>query len=367
MIKRSIFIDCHIFDGGFQGTRTYIQGLYLEMIKNKEIHFFFAACDTDNLKSIFGLDSNITYLKYSSHNKFYRLLIDIPKLIKKHKIEFAHFQYIVPPIKNCKYIVSTHDVLFLDYPEYFPKKFVIQNKILFGWSARKSEIVVTGSKYSKSKIEEHFKINNVFVTVYGIESVFFEPYAKQEVEETVLQKYGFQDYIIYTSRHEPRKNHFRLLQAFIELKLYKKYHLVMIGDVSINDPKFDTLYQSLSPEIQSKISLLNKVSFNDLLLLIRGARLSVYPSIAEGFGLPPLETASARIPTLCSNTTSMGEFTFFGNDFINPLDLDDIKSKISQKLENYDAEYQSNLANFIHEKYCWKSVAKEYFTIIDKF
>ena len=63
----------------------------------------------------------------------------------------------------------------------------------------------------------------------------------------------------------------------------------------------------------------------------------------------------------------MGEFSFFGNDFINPLDLDDIKSKISQKLDNYDAEYQSNLSNFIRDKYCWKSVAKEYFNIIDKF
>lgn len=367
MSRVKIFVDCHVFDYGFQGTRTYIQGLYLELIKNKSIEFYFAACDVANLESVFGKADNIFYLQYASNSRFYRLLVDCPKLIRQHKIDFAHFQYIVPPIKNCKYIVSTHDVLFLDFPEYFPRLNAIKNKFLYGYSAKRSDIVVTGSQYSKQKIQQNFDISNVHVTVYGVEPVFFEAYNKEEVQQQVRVKYGFDNYLIFTSRHEPRKNHFRLLKAFIDLKLYDSHHLVLIGDVTFHDPNFDELLENSSQEIKDRVVFLNKVDFKSMLLLLRGATLSVYPSIAEGFGLPPLESVAANVATLCSNATSMGEFDFFGPDFIHPLDGDDIKNKISKKLSNVDFNRQKELANFVANKYNWKAAAEEFLEIVGQY
>jgi hypothetical protein len=97
--KIKIFVDCHVFDNGFQGTRTYIQGLYQELAKDENILFYFAANDIENLESVFGAKKNIKFLKYTFKNKFLRLLLNIPYLIIRNKIDFAHFQYIVPPIK----------------------------------------------------------------------------------------------------------------------------------------------------------------------------------------------------------------------------------------------------------------------------
>ncbi len=364
--KIKIFVDCHVFDGGFQGTRTYIQGLYLELIKQSEIEFFFAASDVNNLKQIFGEQKNIHYLQYTSHNKYFRLLIDIPRLIKKNKIDFAHFQYVVPPIKNCKYITSTHDILFLDYPEYFPKidSFIKHN--LYKFSAKKSEIVLTGSDFSKQRLEKHFNLNNVSVQVYGVESIFFEEYDKQKIKDLVKERYNLDKYIIYISRHEPRKNHFLLLKSFLELELYKKYHLLLIGDVTFSDPNFDSLLSGLEKEIKEKITLLNKVEFTQMIMLLRGSELAVYPSKAEGFGLPPIESVAAQIPTICSNTTSMAEFDFFGNDFINPLDIDDIKNKLQKKLNNPDHNRTKELAIFVKQKYNWHKSAESYLKILNQ-
>jgi hypothetical protein len=360
MKTEKYFIDCHVFDYGFQGSRTYIQGLYLELIKDKNIHFYFAANNIENLQSVFGNAENIFYLKYKSENKFYRLLFDIPRLIKKHKIDYAHFQYIVPPIKRCKYIVSTHDVLFLEFSEYFSKLYRIKNKLLFKHGVQKSDIILTGSQYSKNKIESYLNVNNVQVTVYGIESVFFEDYDKETVQNEVFNNYGFSKYLVYISRQEPRKNHFRLLQSFVELKLYDEFHLVLIGDVSIKDPNFDKLFADLDERIKNKVVIINKVPFIEMIQLLRGATLAVYPSIAEGFGLPPLESLAAKIPTLCSNTTSMSEFDFFEDDFINPFDVEELKRKILKKLNKIDAKRQMELSILVAEKYNWKIAAQQF-------
>lgn len=361
-----IFVDCHVFDKGFEGTRTYIQGLYLELIKLEEIDFYFAAQNIPNLKSIFGNASNVNYLEYKSHNKYYRLLVDCPRLIKKNKIDYAHFQYRVPPIKFCKYIVSIHDILFLDFPQYFPRFNSLMNHILFKYSSKKSEIVLTGSNFSKERLEKHFDISNVQVQVYGVEDFFYESYDKEKIKSQVKEKHGVENYIIYISRHEPRKNHYLLLKAFIELKLYKNHDLVLMGDVTFKDSKFDDLMESLVSEIKNKVKLLNKVAFTEMIQLLRGAEVAIYPSLAEGFGLPPLESVAAQVPTICSNTTSMAEFDFFEDDFINPLDIEEIKSKLAHKLENPDKKRLKELVTFVKQKYNWNASAATYIKILNQ-
>lgn len=328
----NIFVDCHVFDGSFQGTTTYLKGLYKELVKNKEIHFFFAGNNVSILRDIFGSDDNIHYLQYSSQNKFYRLLIDIPRLIRKNKIDYAHFQYIVPPIKRCKYIVTVHDILFLDYPEYFPSSYKIKNRFLFKWSAQNSEIVLTVSEYSKERIQKHFGINKITVTPNSVDEQFFETFDKVKIQNEARSRYNIKNYWIYISRWEPRKNHKTLLEVFVDNEYYKKHDLVFIGDKAITEKAFDKLYNSLDIAVKQKIHIYNKVNFQDLLLLLRGATLSVYPSIAEGFGIPPLEALAAGIPSVCSNTTAMKDFDFISGSLFDPKSKTDMNQKIRDAL-----------------------------------
>src|SRR5690554_766941 len=207
MKQKKIFADCHVFDGTFQGTTSYLKGLYSELIKTKSNIYYLASDNPENLEKIFGRHSNVVYLKYRYKNKFLRLLRDIPSLIKKHKIDFAHFQYIVPPIKRCNYIVTIHDVLFLDFPLYFPKSYRVRNKFLFNWSAKQSDVVLTVSYYSKQRIQKHFGISEVSVTYNAIDPVFLEDYNKPEVQSYIKSAFGIENFFLFVSRFEPRKNH----------------------------------------------------------------------------------------------------------------------------------------------------------------
>jgi len=349
-----IFVDCHVFDESFQGTTTYIRGLYQELIKDKNKHFFLASNDIEIIKNIFGEADNIHYLSYLSPNKFYRLLFDIPRLIKKHKIDYAHFQYIVPPIKHCKYINTIHDVLFLDYPEYFPLLYRIKNKFLFKWSANFSDVVLTVSEFSKQRIQHHFGTKAITITPNAVDTVFFEPYDKGAIQKQVQSQYNLKNYWICISRWEPRKNHHFILEAFIQNKYYEKYQLVFVGDKAIPNPKFNMLYEGLSKEIKDQIIILNKVNFTDLLLLLRGASLSVYPSVAEGFGIPPLEAVAAQVQSICANTTAMSDFHFFKFTLFGPFDLADLKNKIEWALNH---PVNPELSKIVSQKYNWKSSA----------
>ncbi len=357
MQKTKIFVDCHVFDGNFQGTTTYLKGLYSELLKDKTQHFFFGATNTAFLETIFGKHNNLTYESYKTKNKFYRLSIDIPRIIKKNKIDYAHFQYVVPPIKSCKYIVTIHDVLFLDFPEHFPLIYRKKNKLLFKTSAKRSDVVLSVSEYSKQQIQKHFGIKKVMLTANAVDQVYFEAYDKNEVKKQVSEKFKTANYFLFVSRWEPRKNHDRLIKAFVEGEHYKKHNLVFVGDEAIENKAYNSYYASLSPEIKAKIFVFNKVNYQDLLLLVRAADLSIYPSIAEGFGIPPLESLAANVPTICSNTTAMSDFDFFDDCLFNPLNLADLKAKIEIGLKDTQV---SKKREAMMAKFSWKQASEEF-------
>lgn len=334
MKKLNFFVDCHVFDGNLQGTTTYLKGLYQELIKDRNFNYFLAAYDIEILKEVFGNHDNVYFLKYQSKNKFFRLFYDIPKLITQNNIDYAHFQYVVPPLKKCKYIVTIHDVLFLDFPHYFPLLYRVKNKILFKYSAKKSDLVLTVSPYSKNKIEKHFKISNVKIIPNAVDPEYFKEYNKETEVQIVKNKYNLDNYFLFVSRWEPRKNHLTLLKTFVENGYYKKYKLVFVGDDAIENKPYNRYFKSLENEIKEQIIRFKKIEFYDLIHLIRASSLSVYPSFAEGFGIPPLESIVCGIPTVCSNTTAMSDFDFMGDCLFDPSSEKDLNLKINNALQD---------------------------------
>lgn len=363
-----IFVDCHVFDEGFQGTRSYIKGLYAELVKDETKHFFFAAKDTDNLRSEFGDGPNITYIAFKSKGTTRRLLLEIPKLIWKHKIQWAHLQYRVPPIKRCKYIVTTHDVLFIDFPEFFPVLGRIESIINYRLSARASEIVFTVSDYSKEKIAKHFGVKNAIVMPNGVPDVFFDDFDRDEIRRQVKEEFGIDDYLIYVSRREFRKNQHLLMKYFTELKLHEKMHLVFLGHETFKNPDFDAVWNQLDEAAREKILLFPNMGFEKMLLLVRGASASAYPSMAEGFGIPPLEAVAAKVPTICSNKTAMADFKFFGEDFFDPANAEEFKQKLLKVATAPRDEAQLELRRqIVKENYNWQKAADIFNAALDKF
>ena len=254
-----ILVDAHVFDGMFQGSRTYLRGLYLQMMALRpDWQFYFVAKNTKNLEDIFGSHSNTKFIELKSGNKFKRLLVELPRIIKREKVDFAHFQYIAPLQKACKYIVTTHDILFEEprFKQYFSTKYRIRNGLLFKRSAKNADVLLTVSKYSAKKIKElYVGEQQVHVVANAVET-------PNETSKVSLEnQYGCKNYLLYVSRLEPRKNHAGLIKAFLDLKLHKQgYQLVLIGKKDLEDIALDKLLQKHAESLKDVLFHFENVS-----------------------------------------------------------------------------------------------------------
>lgn len=363
MSKIKLFVDAHVFDEKYQGTRTFLKGLYTHMADSSGLDIYMAALDVENLKQEFGYHKNFHYLAYKSPSKIYRLLVDIPYLIKRYNIDIAHFQYISPLIKTCKEIITIHDLLFNDFKEDFSASYRISKNILFKKSARRADLLTTVSDYSADRITQHYQIpkSNIYLTPNGIEPIFFNFPSGQTVIN-VKGKYLLQKYILYVSRVEPRKNHLLLLKAYHGLALYEKnISLVMIGKNDLSYKDFEDYYQSLPEPVKKHVVRLEDINLQELLNFYYHADLFIYPSKAEGFGIPPLEAAAMKVNTLCSASTAMADFRFFGDNLFDPTDIEEIKKKITFALESgSSSEKKQEIADIILNKYNWKKIAASF-------
>lgn len=363
--RKNLFVDAHVFDGSLQGSRTYLHGLYTELIrKNRSVNFFFGAYDIKNLKNELGEHDNVRFIKYFSRNKFLRLSAIIPFIIIRYKIDISHYQYILPLFRFSKEILTLHDILFMDFPELFPAGYRIRNKILFRYSAKRADIILTVSDYSRKRISEHFKImeDQIHVIPNGVADEFFDPVGSLP---DIKQKYNLDKYLLYVSRFEPRKNHILLLRAFNELKLWQDgYKLVFIGSRALDTPLLDACLKSLPDDARKSVLIIDRSNGNELKSFYRNCKLFVFPSLAEGFGIPPLEAVASKVPVLCSCTTAMSDFGFLVDGLFNPEDIAELKEKIIKKLCLGKNDY-NNIAEFIKQKYSWKNSAVLFSEVIN--
>ncbi len=354
MQKLKIFVDAHVFDSSYQGTTTYLKGLYSALVKDERFEIYLGAHNTEHLKTIFT-DPRFRFVTLHSTSKYKRLVSEIPKLIEREGFDFAHFQYITPLFKKCRYINTIHDLLFLDFPDYFPFSYRLSKKYLFRFSALKSDIICTVSDYSKKALIKHFKIpaHKITITANAV-SVYEGPFTD------VKKKYGLSDYLLFVSRFEPRKNHYLMLKSYVDLKLYDQgYHLVFVGRLKdLKTKEYDAYYHHLPDLVKNKVLYVENISDEELSSFYKDASLFVYPSLAEGFGIPPLEAAVQKCKVLCSNQTAMADFAFFGKYLFNPRDENELKTKILDTLNDsaYPAE---QIKQAVVDTYNWSRIAQQ--------
>ena len=293
-----------------------------------------------------------------------RLLVEVPQVIKKYKIDAAHFQYISPLIKNCFTIVTLHDILFKDYPNLFPLSYKLSKDVLFKLSARRANLLFTVSQYSKERINHHYGIpkEQIFVTPNAVSEDFFN-IDKANAEDFVQSK-GIGKYILYVSRIEPRKNQITVLKIYDEMALWQKgYDLVFIGRKTLPTPKFDFYLKSMNNDVSRHVHIYNQVNYHELKFWYRAASLFIYPALAEGFGIPPIEAGAAEVPCICNNKTAMRDFTFFGKNLIDISNASQLKQAIEENL--LPPTYTSQISIAISKKYNWKVIAQNYYRILE--
>lgn len=367
--KIRLFVDAHSFDKELQGTQTFIRELYTVLLQQyPDLDIYFGAYNTAGISAAFPLADPLKILKYKNAGAS-RFIFDIPALIKKHRFNFAHFQYLAPKqISNCKYIVTLHDILYNNFSNDLPFFYTKTRNILFGRSIKNAAIKTTVSQYSSEAISKYYNIpvDQITVVPNAVNASFSNHLSKEMAVKKIINKFGIENFLLLVSRVEPRKNHMLVLDTFLKLELYKKkIALVFIGSNSINVPVLESTIGGLNNEQKRYFYRFEQVTQDDLAAFYTACRLFVYPSKGEGFGIPPLEAAICKAPVLCSSATAMKDFSFFRPYTFDPYNTAAFEEKLLQELALPPSEdFIQQVADVIAKNYSWKKSAGIFYNLL---
>ncbi len=315
--KIKIGIDMHTADGTYQGLRTHVLELFSRVIPLcPEIQFYLFIQNPTTLTEFsnnFNLP-NITTIRIPVSSPFSRLLWFFPMMQRKLSLDYFHSQYIFPfPLFSIG-IITIHDILFETHPQYFSTFFKIRSKILIKFAAKISKHILTVSKYSKEAIIKIYNIDSGKITViYNAASKIF---SNINNNDNLIEKFSLKPkkYLLSIGRSDIRKNYHTLIKAYSTIKA-KAPPLVIIDSSSTQISLIKTIKQF---NLQDKIIIISNINNRTLSEIYKNATLFIYPSYAEGFGIPIIEGMASGLCTISSNTTSLKELGDGAVFFINP-------------------------------------------------
>ncbi len=282
--------------------------------------------------------------------KFYRTpqkKLDLWNRFKFPPIEFLGFKadilhcpdYLIPPTLNKNIVLTIHDLAFLRFPEFnfdwFIKKYTGEVKK----NVHISKKIIADSRSTKNDIVSFFEIDPAKIeVVYLAAENLFKKLPEKEKDRSVLKKYKInKKYILSVGTIEPRKNFITLIKAFNLIKHNINnfdHELVIAGQTGW---KSEATYEEREKSpYKEDILFIGRVPDYDLVQIYNQAELFVYPSLFEGFGLPPLEAMSCGLPVIASNTSSLKEVVDDAGILVSPGNNIELKKQILHVLENKD-------------------------------
>lgn len=330
-----IGIDFHVVDGIFQGSRTHVLELFSEVIRmSPDIHFVLFLENTELLRAFSPIFSaaNVELVHMPHANPIMRLCWQLPMLQRKYRLDILHTQYILPIPSFSAGMVTIHDILFETHPQYFAPLFRLRSRILMRLSARRASHVFTVSEFSRQEMLSRYRIapEKISVIHNGVdETRFYAGDAGQDiVESRGLVSKG---YLLSVGRLEPRKNHVALLRAYARLQ-NATLPLVIIGQPHFGFDEVFRVIQELN--LDGRVRILSDVKDEELPAFYRHAKLFVYPTWAEGFGMPPLEAMASGVPVISSDSTSIPEVAGDAAVLVSPSDVDALAKAIDHFLSD---------------------------------
>jgi glycosyltransferase involved in cell wall biosynthesis len=287
--------------------------------ENEYEYSVFTSGDTEREKRVrqfAGKDIKLNITSFSGY--LYRLMttfLPIPySFFFGRKSDITHFfNYIIPPFVHGKKVVTVHDMVYKAFPETVRGRTRFMLASGLKRSLRRADLIVTDSEFSRSEIIKYFPKyeNKIRVVPCGVDLERFHPCETPERIPEVKSSLEIEgDYFLYLGTIEPRKNLERLISAYAAFakKVGEKApKLVLAGGKGwLNDG----IYSRVEKLGMTKNIIFTKyVPSEDMNPLMCGALAFVFPSIYEGFGMPPLEAMACGVPVLTSGEASLPEVT----------------------------------------------------------
>ena len=315
------------------GIGTYIRNLLRHLARIDRENEYVLLCHEPDIGVADALGENFRTLLEPAANYSLSEQIHIPLVLLREKPAVFHApHYVLPVAVRSRSVVTIHDCIHLMFPQYLPNRFALgYAKASMAMAARRANRVLTVSETSKRDIIRFFGTPSEKIDV--IYNAFDERFGKNPDEDAVTrvrERFQLHDpFVLYAGNVKPHKNLERLIEAFhlvrsggLDLKL------VLIGD---EISKYAALRRAVHRhQLHPYVRFLGYLPEETLAIMYRLAGVFVFPSLYEGFGLPPLEAMASGTPVVTSNVSSLPEVTGNAALLVDPYNPEAIAEAIAR-------------------------------------
>jgi glycosyltransferase involved in cell wall biosynthesis len=356
-IKKRIGIDARFYGPLGKGLGRYIQEVTDSVISidtESDYVIFLGPDNFDEFVVPQGEEERIEKVLFKA--RWYTLTEQLlwPLYIWRQKVDLMHFGHFnVPIFCPVKFVVTIHDLILIKFPTLrastlSPLKYWLKNRfyrLVIYMAVKNAKKIITVSQFTKNDIVGQFGVSSdkVIVTYEGVanlakgrDSLFVNKLA----ESDLFSRYNIQgDFILYVGNAYPHKNLEKLLLTFKLLRERRKdIQLVLVGKSDYFYERLKTLAKELGlyevGDSSSPVIFAGYVPDAELEILFQKALYYIFPSLYEGFGLPPLEAMAKGCPVLSSDKSCLPEILGEAAFYFNPTDEVDMLTKMEEMMMN---------------------------------
>lgn len=342
-----IGIDAHSIGTGLAGNETYAANLIEALAEiDAENSYTLYVTKPSAVERYRGRWPHVGVRRTLPHTPLVRIPLTLSAELRRRPIDILHVQYTAPPLAPCAVVATVHDLSFEHLPETFTRRSRAQLRMTVRRTAKRAAHVIAPSEFTRRDLLETYGLDPSRVSVVPLAaSDGFRPVADAREIERVRERYGIRgEYILAVGSLQPRKNLARLVRAYSSLRRERGRgnlpQLVLVGKKAW---LYDSILKTIEDEgIRDAVALTGYVSEPDLPALYSGASCFVYPSVYEGFGLPPLEAMRCGAPVITGDRTSLPEVVGDAALTFNPFDTDGLALVLARVLD--DARLRAELS-----------------------
>ncbi len=321
------------------GVGTYIRNLVRTLASRDRENRYLLLGDEEQIIAETALPDNFEVVRWCDTSDTWWSHMRLRQLLQSYGVGLLHIPHLaLAPLIPCRYLMTVHDVANFLYGPRQGFRQTMRFRLTQRSLARAARLVAV-SHATKQDIENLFSVSPDKITV--VENAIDERFiraSRREEGRLVLERYQVKDpFLLYVGSARPQKNIPRLIEAFAvirgELQEHSQFHklkLLVIGDqVSENPQLRQTVVRT---RMREHVRFLGHIPIETLRVFYQAAEVFVFPSLYEGFGLPPLEAMAQGTPVVTSNVSSLPEVVGDAAVLVHPENVFDIAKGVQQVL-----------------------------------
>lgn len=325
------------------GIGTYIRNVVRNLGRLDHENQYFLIGSPSKTQEIDPLPANFRVLALTDPERSLQGYREFRKTVKRLGCDLVHIPnlFSIPRALSCPYVMTVHDML--EHMSRAGEQSGFWRSLHFQLTRRSlasAARIFAVSQFTKTEIEKLFEIpaDRIEVVYNAIDERFLHGHASAADRELIAQRYQVTyPFLLYAGRISPHKNVVRMIEAFSALKTelerihaFPDLKLIIIGDDLSGNP--DLRRTVIRSGVQNDVRFLGFVPIDVLRIFYDEAKVFVFPSLYEGFGLPPLEAMAHGTPVVTSNVSSLPEVVGRAAVLVNPENVFEIMRALHRVL-----------------------------------